>query len=74
MTRSTSTDRRLVKDDAVRVSRDKVIDDCGVDEAGRDGEEDVVQSGSMTVVVVRGADDVDCKVSVAVNNAADSQR
>ena len=56
MTWSTSTDHRLVKNGAVRVRLSEVVDDRGADETGHDGEEDVVQSGSMTVVVVRGAD------------------
>ena len=54
MTRSTSTDRRLVKDGAVPVRLGEVVDDRGVNEAGRDaGEAEVVRDGSMSVAVVR---------------------
>ena len=69
-------DRWLVKDGAVRVRLGEVVDDRGVDEAGRDASEaEVVRDGSMTATVVRcrrqGVDDVDCGgVDVVVDDAA----
>ena len=54
MTRSTSTDRRLVKDGAVRVKLREVVDDHGADEVGRHaGEAEVVRDGLMSITVFR---------------------
>ena len=57
MTCSTSTDRRLVRDGAVRVRLDEVVEDRDVNEAGRDDvETEVVRDGSMTVTAAHDAD------------------